>query len=131
MPKAKKPLRPVPPMDVNDAHALVHRLDELIARFQGDISELESAIGTYMVGRLMGWKVLVLIHNKRTIRKYEEILGINVREEFPPEGDFADKSYAYNIVKKLKEAGLASFWKAVSGEIKDDELRDKRRELAL
>ncbi len=126
MPKAKTPLRPIPAVDVNDAHALVMRLDEISARFQGDFSELEAAIGMFMLGRLVGWKVLVLIHNKRTIRKYEEILGINVREDFPEEGPFADKSIALNVVKRL-----GSFWKAVSGELKDDELRDRRRELAL
>lgn len=126
MSKAKKPPRPIPLVDVNDAHALVMRLDETIARFQGDFAELEAAIGMYMAGRLIGWKVLVLIHNKRTIRKYEEILGINVREEFPEEGPFADKSIALNVVKKL-----GSYWKAVSGELKDDELRERRRELAL
>jgi hypothetical protein len=126
MPKATKPPRPIPPVDVNDAHALVRRLDEIIARFQGQFDELEAAIGMYMTGRLVGWKVLMLIHNKRTIRKYEEILGINVRDEFPEEGPFADKSLALNVVKKV-----GSFWKAVSGELKDDELKEKRRELAL
>jgi predicted transcriptional regulator len=74
----------------------------------------------------VGWKVLALIHNKRTIRKYEEILGINVREEFDEEGPFADKSIALNVVKKL-----GTFWKAVNGIEKDSELREKRRELAL
>ena len=126
MPKAETPRRPIPPIDVNDAHALVMRLDEITARFEGNFDDLEAAIGMYMIGRLLGWKVLVLIHNKRTIRKYEEILGINVREEFQEEGSFADKSIALNLVKKL-----GSFWKAVSGELKDEQLKEKRRELAL
>lgn len=126
MPKAKKPPRPIPPIDKNEAHALVSHLDEKIARFEGDFAELEAAVGMYMIGRLVGWKVLVLLHNKRTIRKYEEILGINVREAFPEEGPFADKSIAYNVVKKL-----GSYWKAVSGELKSDELREGRREFSL
>ena len=127
MPKAKKPARPIPEIAAQDAQALIRRLDTAIATFSGDIAELEAAIGMYMVGRLMGWKILVLIHNKRTIRKYEKFLGdINIREEFEPEGPFADKSVALKLVKEL-----GSFWKAVSGELKDDELRDKRRELAL
>ncbi|MEI7431137.1 MAG: hypothetical protein WCL27_11840 [Betaproteobacteria bacterium] len=126
MPKPTKPPRPIPLVDINDAHALVMRLDEITARYQGPFDELESAIGMYMVGRLMGWKVLLIIHNKRTIRKYEEILGINVREEFQEEGPFADKSIALTLVKKL-----GGFWKAVSGEHKDEELKEKRRELLL
>ena len=121
-----KPHRAIPQIDANEAHALVMRLDEITARFRGQFDELEAAIGMYMLGRLVGWKVLALIHNKRTIRKYEEILGINVREEFDEEGPFADKSIALNVVKKL-----GTFWKAVNGIEKDSELREKRRELAL
>lgn len=125
MPKSKKPPRAVPPVSPKDAHALVARLDEVTARFAGDFGELESAIGMYMIGRMVGWKVLVLLHNKRTIRKYEEILGnINIREEFDEEGPFADKSMALEIVKKL-----GNFWKAVNGEVKDEQLREQRREL--
>ena len=125
MPNVAKPLRPVPHIEVNDAHALVMRLDEISARFQGQFGELESAIGMYMLGRLVGWKVLVLIHNKRTIRKYEKILGINVREEFQEEGPFSDKSIGLTLVKKL-----GNFWKAVNGIERDDEFREKRKELS-
>lgn len=126
MPKAKKPLRIPPPVGESEAHALVTHLDEIVANFKGDFRDLEAAIGMYMTGRLVGWKVLVLIHNKRTIRKYEEILGINIREDLQEEGPFADKSVALEIVKKI-----GNFWKAVSGELKDDELRERRSELAL
>jgi hypothetical protein len=79
----------------------------------GSIDELEQAIGMYVLGRHVGWKVLVLMHNKRTLRKYEEILGnISVREEFKEEGAAAMRSVGYRFAK-----GLSNFWKAVSGEI--------------
>jgi hypothetical protein len=127
MPKAKTPPRPVPPVSAKDAQALVARLDEITARFEGNFDDLEAAIGMYMVGRLVGWKVLVLLHNKRTIQKYEKALGnINIREEFEAEGPFVDKSLAYNIVKKL-----GNFWKGVNGEYDNPELREQRRNLAL
>jgi hypothetical protein len=109
----------VPPMSPADATALVKLVDEASANFRGGLDELESAIGMLYLGRLFGWKVLVLIHNKRTIRKYEEILGINIREAFPEEGPLADKSYGYVATKKLGE-----FWKAVSGEVKIEGRRD-------
>ena len=97
---------------------------EAVARFYGDFDELEAAIGVLHLGDHLGWKPLVLIHNKRTIRKYEEILSIKVREFFPEEGPSAERSIGYKIVM-----GLGNFWKAVSGEVKDDELRAKRRSL--
>ncbi|MDB5811257.1 MAG: hypothetical protein JWN94_3379 [Betaproteobacteria bacterium] len=71
------------------------------------------------MGRLVGWKILVLIHNKRTLRKYEEILSIKVREAFLPEGPLAHKSVALAFVKKV-----GNFWKGVSGEIKIEDRRE-------
>ncbi len=96
-----------------------------LARFKGQIDEFESAVGMLHLGHHVGWKPLVLIHNKRTLRKYEEILNINIREFFKPEGPSAERSYGYVLAKKL-----GNFWKAVSGEIKDDDLKAQRRELA-
>lgn len=95
------------------------------ARFQGQLDEFEAAVGMMHLGYHLGWKPIVLLHNKRTIRKYEEILGINVREMFKAEGPSAERSIGYSIAKKL-----GNFWKAVSGELKDDQLREQRRELS-
>jgi len=97
---------------------------EAIASFSGSFDELEAAIGMLHMGDHVGWKPLVLIHNKRTIRKYEEILGITVRDFFQDEGPSSERSMGYRIVKKI-----GNFWKAVSGELKDDELKAQRRAL--
>jgi hypothetical protein len=111
---------PLPAVSPKEAQDLIRQLDQVTKDFKGQLDELESAIGMYMVGRLVGWKVLVLIHNKRTIRKYEEILGgINIREIFPEEGPFAHKSVGLEIAKKL-----GNFWKVVSGEQKVEERRE-------
>jgi hypothetical protein len=103
-----------------EAKALVDVVDKAIKDFSGNVDELEQAIGMYMVGRHVGWKVLVVIHNKRTIRKYESILKINIREEFSEEGPDADRSLGYRFAR-----GLSNFWKAVSG----DEPVPERKEL--
>lgn len=127
MPRAKKPDRVAPHLSDDATQALVTRLDSLIVNFEGDFHELESAIGMYMVGRIVGWKVLLLLHNKRTIKKYEIILGgINIREEFEPTTDFSNKSIAFKIITKL-----GNYWKGVNGEYSDPELKERRRELAL
>ncbi len=93
-------------------------VDTAVTNFQGGADELENAIGMYMIGRHVGWRVLVLIHSKRTIKKYEDILGINVREEFPEEGPNVAKSIGYRIAK-----GVSNFWKVVSGEEKVENRR--------
>ena len=95
-----------------------------LARFSGQLDEFEAAVGMMHLGYHVGWKPLVLIHNKRTLRKYQDILDIDIREMFPDEGPSADRSIGYSVAKKL-----GSFWKAVSGELKDDQLREQRREI--
>jgi hypothetical protein len=89
-------------------------------RFVGIADEMEKAISVLMPGDYVRWKVLALVHNKRTIRKYEEILGINMREFFFEEGPIAMRSMGYRVA-----LSVGSFWKAVSGDI----LVENRREL--
>lgn len=91
---------------------------DALANFSGQLEELESALGLLRMGDHFGWRVLLLIHNKRTIRKYEAILGINIREFFPEEGPSVDRSMGYTFVKKI-----GNFWKAVSGDIKVEDRR--------
>ncbi|MDP3512336.1 MAG: hypothetical protein Q8S20_06275 [Sulfuritalea sp.] len=108
-PPRKKPN--IPPLTDDEAQRLVKIVEERTTEYVGNFDELEKAIGMLMIGRLVGWKVLALIHNRRTILKYEQILGIKIKDEFDPEGPLTHKSVAYDLVKKLD-----NFWKAVSGE---------------
>ena len=87
-------------------------IDRAIKEFRGQVPTLESAIGAYLVGKQLGWRPLVLIHEKQTLRKYEKILGISFRDELPEVGKMADKSVAWTAVQKV-----SNFWKAVKGEI--------------
>lgn len=93
--------------------ALAKIADGAIDNFRGNAHELQSALGMIFVGRRYGWKVLMLVHDRKTIRKYQQLLDIDVREYFPAVGDRAEKSVAYVAVQKI-----SNFWKAVRGEIK-------------
>lgn len=99
-------------------------LDSVIRRRRPDgiqIDELESALGMYMLAHYFGWKVLYLIHSKRTIRKYESLLGIKLSETFEPFGPDAERTNAYTLSKMV-----SNFWKAVSGDEKLPPGIDKR-----
>jgi hypothetical protein len=120
-----KNLLSLAPYDLERVEQLHDIERKAFANFSGQFDELEAALGMLHLGDHIGWKPLVLIHNKRTIRKYEEILGITIREFFPEEGPSAHRSLGYTIAKKI-----GNFWKAVSGEIKNDELKAQRREVA-
>lgn len=94
------------PYDQNRAEELQTIARESFARFTGQFDELEAALGLLFLGDHVGWKPLVLIHNKRTIRKYEEVLGIEIREFFPEEGPSAERSLGYKIAKKIGNGKL-------------------------
>lgn len=94
-------------------------IDRTIRDGNGLLDELESALGMLLIGHHFGWKVLYLIHSKKTIRKYEEILGIKVREHFPERGPSSPRSVGLAFADKA-----SNFWKVVSGDIK---IPDRRK----
>ena len=87
-------------------------IDKAIKDYVGQIPTLETGIGAYFVGKKLGWKPLLLIHDKQTIKKYGKILDIDFKAEMKAEGEWAHKSMAWKAVKKV-----SNFWKAVSGDI--------------
>ena len=115
----RKPRPKIAPLGDKETELLMKRIDDSTYEFQGLFEELESALGMLVLGRLVGWKVLLIIHNRRTIAKYEKILGIDIREEFPEEGPHAYKSLGYTLAVKAKE-----FWKVTTGNYKIKERRD-------
>lgn len=96
-------------------------LDNVVRQKGIQLDELESALGMYILGFHFGWKVLYVIHSKRTIRKYEELLGISVRETFDEFGPDADRTNAFEVINTV-----SSFWKLVSGDEKPTIEIDKR-----
>jgi len=114
MPRSAKPDESkYAPLTAEQRAELDHIERNAVLNFQGPLDELEKAIGILRVGHQFGWKVLVLGHSKKTVRKYEEILGITLREFFPAEGPAASRSFGYALTRKID-----NFWKAVSGDIK-------------
>lgn len=95
---------------------------DAIAEYSGDLGELESALGMLRMGHHFGWKVLYIIHSKRTIRKYEEALGIKVRDVFPPVGPSSYRNNGYRMIE-----AATNFWKVISGDSEEHKLDDRRR----
>jgi hypothetical protein len=109
-----------PSLTPEQAEEMSNFLDAVVHRFKGNFEELESAVGMYVLARHIGWKPLFVIHSKKTIRKYEQILGtedepFSFRDRFEAEGPEAMRSVGYKIAKTF-----SNFWKVVSGEEKVD-----------
>lgn len=95
-----------------EPNQIIEIADKAFEEFHGNSNELKGAIGALVLVRLLGWKPLLLMQDKRTIDKYETILGVSFRDIAPEVGPKAEKSYAWRAMKKV-----SNFWKAVKGEI--------------
>ena len=84
-------------------------IDEAVNEFEGDAAVLESAIGALVVGRVVGWKALRLMHNGRTFKRYEEVLGVKFRDVLDEVTDQSERMMGYKLAQKM-----GKFWQAVS-----------------
>lgn len=94
---------------MNDAEYLDF-VEKTVQNFNGLGDDLSAALGALSIGRLVGWRVLCLIHSESTIRRYEKVLGIRFKDELVEEGKYAQRSLGYRLVKKL-----GSYWQVVQG----------------
>lgn len=117
--RIQKNLAKLKPLSVEKLKQLQEIELRAIAKFHGNLAELESALGFLRMGLHYGWKVLAIIHSKKTFKKYEGILEINFREIFPEETLTSERSVGYSLAKKLSK-----FWQIVNGEEKIDHKRE-------
>lgn len=101
--------------------ACVRRVHDVMHPYKGDLRELENALGFMFIGYYYGWKVLHILHGKKTVRKYEAMLGISIKEEFEQTGPYANKSIGWQFIQKV-----SNFWKVINGEIDSPVDPDKR-----
>lgn len=103
------------------------RILQNMKEFRGVGTTLESALGALVLGQFFGWRVLKILHNPATYRKYEKVLGIEFKNLCPEITDFGQKkSIGYAITEKL-----GSFWAVVMGKRKvaDKGLIDNQAEV--
>jgi hypothetical protein len=80
---------------IQDTIALMEIVHRAIANFEGKAQHLERAIGALFMGYHFGWRAVRVFHAYRTVKQYEDILGIDMRETFDEEGPAAFRSVGY------------------------------------
>lgn len=118
----KTPKRAVP-LPTDEEAAARYKVMDAVIRQDRDfyIDELEAALGMYMLAHHFGWRVLYFVHSKKTIRKYEDLLGLKLSEHFEEYGPAAERTNAFKLIQTV-----SNFWKAISGEEKPALDLDKR-----
>jgi len=89
---------------------LVTHIDLMVKDFKGDAPELIAAIGTLMVGRVYGWKVLRIITSSKSYTKYQRVLGLQFKDILPETTEYSNRSLGFKLVTKLN-----NFWDVVKG----------------
>jgi hypothetical protein len=79
-------------------------------KFSGPTGEFESAVGAFVVGRLVGLDGLKVLHNWRTLRKYEDLLGISFKEVLPARTKDTRRINGIRYAERFDQ-----FWKAIAG----------------
>jgi hypothetical protein len=80
-----------------------------------DLGIVEGAVGALFVGQHYGLRILRIIHSSKTLRQYEQFLGVPFEELIPQHGEFIDRSVAWNIVTTARQ-----YWDLVSRRFKMD-----------
>jgi hypothetical protein len=93
---------------------LINYLNQIIKDFKGQLDELENAMGALLLGRHIGIKPLYILHSKASIKKYQQILNLNFKEQMPTVGYKAEKMVGWKVAKSV-----SNFWKLVSGDLPD------------
>jgi hypothetical protein len=97
-------------LDAETEQRILKALDD----FQGLGTTMESAIGALVMGQYFGWRVLKLLHNPATYRKYEKVLGIEFKDHCPPITEAGKKkSIGYAVTE-----AIGSFWAVITGKRK-------------
>jgi hypothetical protein len=102
--------------DPKDTRKLIEESDlQLICQaweaYEGQLDVFESAVGALMLGRFAGFDALRVIHNSRTLKKYETILcGISFKERLQSRTPESQRVNGIRYAEKFKQ-----FWKALAG----------------
>ena len=118
-PHAKEPGKIIAKMTPDQLEQANEIIYNAMVPYRGQADKLEAAIGALFLGYQLGWRALYIIHNKRTIKQFEDILGITFRDFFPEEGPASQRSMGYKVAKKLEK-----YWHVVNGTEKVEHKRE-------
>jgi len=94
---------------------LIVAIEQALKDYRGYLPTIESAIGALFAGKAMGWKVLRIVHNEKTILNYQKLLGVNFRAQMEETTPLSRKSLGFLFAEKID-----GFAKLLRGEVSYD-----------
>lgn len=99
-------------MEIKLSDEQMEILDRSIAEYRGSVTRLESAIGALVVGQTYGLRVLQVGHDRRVLKKHEEILGLKLKDVCPTETALTARSRGVQFAEKC-----GRFWDVATGRV--------------
>jgi predicted GNAT superfamily acetyltransferase len=77
-----------------DDEEAFRKIIDAVENHDGDINLLYSGTGMYLLGMTFGWTALRVVHTRKAVLNYKEILGITTHSlTFPHGGSFPHGDY--------------------------------------
>lgn len=99
---------------------LMQRIDAALSEYHGQIDDFYSAVGMVMVGRLMGWRAMRIMCQRRHWSVASKIFG-DLKEIMPERGKYYRKAVIMDFIDKV-----GSYWDYVKGKKTDPALSDRK-----
>lgn len=92
---------------------LIKKIDEVSLSFTGQFDDLSQIVGMVVMGRLYGWRVVRLVHSRRSWTLACNYFG-DLKDILDEEGrpEYVRKSVGFALVKNV-----AQYWEIVKGHI--------------
>lgn len=87
-------------------------VDEAVKNFSGASDYLAAALGALSIGQYLGWRGLLFVHSRTTLRGYEAVLGLSFKDVLPEKTEYTERLLGYRIADKL-----GKFWAVVKNEV--------------
>jgi len=99
-------LLPYLPADVEDS------VVQAVLDYRGMAPKVADALGALAFGQLYGWRGVMMIYSRSTVRGYEQALGITFKDHMPDRTEVSDRILGVRVADEL-----GRFWAVVKGEI--------------
>lgn len=85
-------------------------ISDALHKYRGNLDTFQSAIGCLLLCVYLGRRVMQVVHDPKTIQKYESILGVKFKElSFIPETTLnSERSFGFKLA-----SAASNFWKYI------------------
>lgn len=86
-------------------------VEQRLAAYRGDGEDISGAVGALVMGQLYGFRGVAMVLSRAKLRRYEELLGLKLRDHMPERTDLSRRILGVRISDEV-----GKFWAVVKGD---------------